>query len=205
MNADLHTLMMRLLDGGLPPEEAERVRARLMADPEAAPALEAHLRMQQTLAGLGPLDVPAGFEGRLHARLARAQEARPWWSASFWRAAWPVALLGGAAVAGALMLGMPQSGAGPAGVAAAGMAPARDGVPQLVVRVRAAASVQAQAQQVLVASGLPAGGAEPVQMTAGALRAAHARVAGQMPVELKGMLPAEDDAPVQVRVVVWGP
>jgi anti-sigma factor RsiW len=205
MNAEQHTLMMRLLDGGLTPEEAERVRAQLLADPQTAATLQAHLRIQQRLGALGPVEAPGGFEARLQARLERAQQTRRWWQTPLWSVLWPVGILGGAALAGALLLGLPKVTAGPAGVAAAGLAPQPDAVPELVVRVRAAASVQAQAQQVLVASGLPQGGAEPVRMSAGAVRAAHARVVGQMPVELKGLLPAEDDAPVLVRVVVWGP
>jgi hypothetical protein len=76
-------LLHRALDGALSPEEAERFRARIAADPEFA-ARAKHLdHLAAAVDGLGAEEPPNGFSDRVMSEVAAVSPPRPAWHRRF--------------------------------------------------------------------------------------------------------------------------
>jgi hypothetical protein len=72
-------LIHRALDGALSPEEAERFRARVAADPAFGARAERVERLAVAVDRLGPEEPPVGFSDRVMAEVASVSPPRPAW------------------------------------------------------------------------------------------------------------------------------
>ncbi|SRR6266545_815552 len=99
MNRGTEMELMRLLQGGLPPDRERALRARLEREPELAAAWT---RLQRTWSGLElppPAPVPPGFAQRVAARAREEAGATSWGAAPGWvQAAAAAALVTGIAL-----------------------------------------------------------------------------------------------------------
>jgi hypothetical protein len=83
-------LIHRALDGALSPEEAERFRARVAADPAFGARAEGLTRLAAAVDELGGEEPPHGFTDRVMAEVASVSLPRPAWFRRL--ASWPAAI-----------------------------------------------------------------------------------------------------------------